>query len=131
MPGDEIPDEVKKFIHRTIESVDQLEVLLFLMSNPDREWSAEEVSAKIRLASESTAEKLRDLTAAHLLTARDRPPMLYRYAPSSRAIEGEVAENLNRAYREGRDAIIQLIYTRPLDNIRIFADSFRIKRKED
>ena len=123
-----ISEELKHFIQSTINSVDQLEVLLFLMSNPDREWSAEEVGARIRLSRESVAEKLEDLARASLLAVRSNPPLMYRYAPTSKALEAEVAQSLERAYREGRDSVIQLIYTRPLDNIRIFADAFRIKK---
>jgi hypothetical protein len=128
--AEQISPEVKRFIHSTINSVEQLEVLLFLMSNPERDWSADEVSERIRSTPESVASKLEDLYAARLLTVTRGPVPVYCYKPNSEALAQEVAESLDRAYKEGKDTIIQLIFSRPLSNIRVFADAFRI-RKDD
>lgn len=38
MAGDLIPDDVREFVIRHIESVAQLEALLLLRANPDRAW---------------------------------------------------------------------------------------------
>lgn len=131
MAGDRITPEVKRFIANTINSAEQLEVLIFMMSNADTEWSARSVSAETRLPEDSAAAKLADLCAAQLLTVHDEnDETLYRYSPHSTALADEVAESLERAYREGRDTLIQLIYSKPLQNIRIFADAFRIRRDE-
>jgi hypothetical protein len=123
----EISPEVRRFIHSTINSVEQLEVLLFMMSNPEREWSAVDVSDRTRMAEDSVAEKLEDLYQAQLLTVTRASVSLYRYEPNSPALAQEVAESLDRAYKEGKDTIIQLIFSRPLSNIKVFADAFRIK----
>lgn len=125
---EEITPELRQFIHSTINSIEQLEVLLFVMSNPNQGWSSAEVADRTRLTRESAAARLADLHEAQLLASDGE---LYRYAPSSSALAKEVAESLNRAYKERRDTIIQLIYSRPLDNIRIFADAFRIKKEGD
>jgi hypothetical protein len=130
LPGDEVSPEVKRFIHGTINSVEQLEVLLFLMSNPEREWSADEVGASIRATPESVAEKLRDLHAARLLAVSPGPPPCYRYAPDSTALEQAVAQSLDRAYRERKDTVIKLIFSRPMKNISVFANAFRIRRDD-
>lgn len=131
MAQEEISPEVRRFIHHTINSVEQLEVLLFLMSNPEREWTAQEVSERVRLTAESVASRLEDLYQARLLSrgAAQDPPC-FRYAPDSNALAQEVAESLDRAYKERKDTVIQLIFSRPLDNIRVFADAFRIKRRD-
>lgn len=120
--------EVVRFIERTINSVEQLEVLLFLMSNPGRQWTAQEISEKTRLPAASIASKLDQLVKAELV-AKEGDAV--RYAPSSSALEARVAQALDKAYQERRDTVIQLIYSRPLDHIRIFADAFRIKKEED
>ncbi len=126
--AEQISPEVKRFIHSTINSVEQLEVLLFLMSNEEREWSAEEIGERIRSTPESVAPKLEELCAARLVSVRREGRDCYRYAPHSDALAKEVAESLDKAYKEGKDTIIQLIFSRPMDNIRIFADAFRIRR---
>jgi hypothetical protein len=132
--GEDISPELKRFIQNTINSVEQLEVLLFLMSNAEKEWSVEEISLRTRLAPESVAARLEDLHAAQLLTRAQTDSSqpaahLYRYAPTTKALAQEVADSLDRAYKERRDTVIQLIFSKPLDNIRIFADAFRIRRK--
>jgi hypothetical protein len=128
LSGQEISAEVKRFIHRTINSVEQLEVLLFLMSNAEEEWTAQEASERIRLSAEQVALCMAELVEAQLLKvgAGGR----YRYAPKSSALEQEVADSLDRAYRERRSSVIELIYSRPLENIRVFSDAFRIRREE-
>ena len=127
---DQISPEVKRFIQNAINSVEQLEVLLFLVSNPEQAWSAEDVSARIRVAPETVAAKLAELHKAQLLAVTDEEAPRYRYAPATSALAQEVADRLNQAYKEGKDTIIQLIYSRPLDNIRYFADAFRIKKED-
>jgi len=130
MAGEAISPEVRKFIHGTINSVEQLEVLLFLMSNAESDWSPAEVSERVRSTPESVEPKLVDLLAARLVTVRDEGGPRYRYAPESGALAEEVAQSLDKAYRERKDTVIQLIFTRPMDNIRVFADAFRIRRKD-
>ena len=103
-----------------------------MMSNADKEWSADEVSSQTRLPVDSTATKLEDLADANLLLKQitdDR--VVFRYSPNSDALANEVAESLEQAYLERRDTLLQLIYSKPLENIRIFSDSFRIMRDED
>lgn len=107
-------------------------MLLFLMSNPDREWTVLELSTRIRLTPEAVFATLTELHAANLLAVKPSTPApLYRYSPRSSALALEVAESLNLAYKERRESVIQLIYTRPLDNIRVFADAFKLKNDED
>jgi predicted transcriptional regulator len=125
--SEEVSHEVRRFIRKTINSVEQLEVLLFLMSNADSEWNAKQISTKIRVSPESVSSKLLELSAAQLLSSQNGSEPTYRYSPSSSAIASEVAESLDQAYREGKDTVIELIYSRPLDNIRIFADAFRLR----
>jgi hypothetical protein len=134
VPGEDISPELKKFIHNTINSVEQLEILLFLMSNADRDWSAEQITEKTRIPVESVTTKLQDLHAAQLLTLQgfsETTPtaQLYRYAPTSEALAQEMADSLDRAYKERKDTVIQLIFSKPMENIRVFADAFRIRRK--
>lgn len=132
LSAEEIPAAVRQFIQSTIDSVDHLEVLLFLMSNPDRGWTVSELGERIRLTPEALVATLADLHVANLLAITAGPHLpLYRYAPESTALALEVAQSLHLAYKERRESVIQLIYTRPLDNIKVFADAFRLKKDED
>ena len=129
MPAHRIPLAVKRFIWSTINSIDQLEVLLFVMSNAERFWTAEEIRSRIRVNQENVAEKLRELAQSKLVVMEPNSDE-YRYAPESPALADEVARSLQQAYDEGKNSLFELIYTRPFDNIRVFSDAFRV-RKED
>jgi hypothetical protein len=126
----EISPQLRRFIQTTINSVEELEVLLFMMSNADQAWTPQEVSDRTRLPIGSVQSKLQELLKVRLVAAHGSDNSQFQYAPNSPAIAEEVAATLDLAYRERKDTVIQLIYSRPFDNIRIFADAFRIKEKE-
>ena len=129
--GKKIRPEVKQFIENTINSAEQLEVLIFVMSNADSEWTAQGVSDRTMLPVDSTEQKLSDLAGVSLLSVRNQnDAVYYQYSPTSSALEKEVAESLQQAYREGRDTLIRLIYSKPLQNIKFFADAFRLKEDD-
>jgi hypothetical protein len=128
--GEELSPKVIQFIQQTINSVEQLEVLLYLMSNPDQSWTAAEIGEKLRSTAESVGAKLRDLHQAHLLESKSEKEPRYRYAPRSTALAKEVAESLRKAYLERKDSVIELIYSRPLEHIRIFSDAFNLRKEE-
>jgi hypothetical protein len=61
-----------------------------------------------------------------LLTCADTTPPRYRYAPAT-AEQERVVEDLARCYNERRVSVITLIYSKPRDHIRSFANAFRIR----
>lgn len=130
MPDKHIPGKARGFIKETFESVEQLEILLLLISNPEREWSAAEVGDRVRTSVEAASAKLNALHVAQLVALRQGGVALYRYQPSSSALAQEVADCLAQAYRDGKDTLIHLIYTRPFENIRYFADVLRIGKRD-
>lgn len=125
----EIPTAVRDLIHQHIDSVEQLEVLLLLHDHGDRDWSAEDVSQELRTNQESTAARLADLTARGLV-AEGATRDVYRYAPRTHDINAAVA-GLAREYSVRRVSVITLIFAKPLDRIRSFADAFRLRRDSD
>lgn len=128
MAGGELSDAIRRFIHDNIHSVEQLEVLLLLADSAGQEWDAAQVSQKLYTQPESVARRLSDLHAQGLL-ATGSAPGLYRYVAPTPALD-EVVRGLALAYKERKDAVIGAIFSRPLDNLRTFADAFRIRRKD-
>lgn len=124
-----IPDEVRAFIAEHIDSVEQVEVLLLLRRSGDREWTADAVSDELRTNPGSAAERLADLTARRLIApaggAPERPG--YRYAPGTPALD-QAVRGLDQAYAERRVSVINLIFSKPIDKIRTFADAFRLRK---
>ncbi|MFO7178436.1 MAG: hypothetical protein DIU78_007040 [Pseudomonadota bacterium] len=130
MTQSELPREVQELIAQHITSVEQLEVLLLLREHADREWSASAVSEEIRTSERSAAARLADLRTRGFLTSReDAGVTLYRFDPLTDTLRRAVA-SLSQVYRERRYTIIDLIFSKPIDRLRVYADAFRI-RKDD
>ncbi len=130
MTDSALPPQVQRFITAHIDSLEKLEVLLLLRARVDRVWSAEAVSRELRITESSASKRLRDLAHAGLVAEDGATPRGYRYSPASAQDEQDIAQ-LAEAYAERRVSVISFIFSRPLENVRGFADAFRLKRDKD
>jgi hypothetical protein len=129
-PSAAVPDDVKAFLARYVDSVEQLEILLLLHQHPDMEWTPEATATRLYGNPESAARRLARLRDDRLLTRRSHPAASYRYDPASAELAGAVAR-LAETYRERRVAVITLLASRPMDNVRAFSEAFRLGRREE
>ena len=118
--------EVKRFILDHIDTVEELEVLLHLRASPDRAFTADDVSRDLRTDPRSAAARLQDLVADGLVAAE--ADGTWRYGPRTADLD-RIAGALAEAYTTRRVAVIELIATRPSENVRSFAEAFRIHRR--
>ncbi len=125
-----LPDEVRRLIVDHIESVEQLEILLLLYQQQGRTWTADEVARELRVAASSAGERLEELQRDAILSRVDGEPGRYRYVPASSKLD-EAVGGLATAYSERRVTVINLIFSKPVDKIRTFADAFRLRRDDD
>jgi hypothetical protein len=125
--SDEIPADVRQFIIDHLNSVAQLEVLLLLRSDAQRDWSGEDVARALYTAADVTAGQLADLHARGLLAAAEPPEARYRYGPRTSEL-GDLVARLADVYRERRVSVITLIYSKPVDKVRTFADAFKLRK---
>ena len=124
-----IPERVTRLIAEHIHSIEQLEVLLLARQGADRDWSAEEVARELTTLPDSAATRLEDLAARGFLMVEDDSERRYRYDPHDAERERAVGE-LADVYARRRVTITSMIFSKPSETIRTFADAFRI-RKED
>lgn len=128
---DAIPANVHQLISEHIRSIAQLELLVMLRREPDKQWTVEEVAKTLYTAVSMTEPLLESLRAGGFLIASTSPHLQYRYAPKTPELEQAVAD-LDRLYQERRVTIINLIYSAPTEKLRNFADAFRLRKpKED
>jgi hypothetical protein len=126
MAGGGIPDRVVRLVGEHIHSVEQLEVLLLLRRAPEREWTASDVAVELATVPQSAADRLEDLAhRGFLAKAAER----YRYDGSDHGRDAAVGE-LEDAYARRRVTVIGLIFAKPSESIRTFADAFRIRKEE-
>lgn len=125
MSSGEITPDIERFIYDNINSIEQLEILLLLASTPHQEWSAAEAAQKLYRQPDSVARCLEDLLKPGIFSVRQESPPLYRYAANPR--QDTLVQGLDKAYQIRKDAVIQLIFTRPSDSLRAFSNAFRIR----
>ena len=123
-----LPEDVHRFLHQNIDSVEQLEVLLLLWRTPERGWTSDDVATAVYSHPSSVVRRLAMLLGQGLL--REREPGCYQYAPRTADLHDTVTR-LDHVYRERRVAVITLIASKPIENVRAFSDAFRIRRKKE
>jgi hypothetical protein len=122
-----LSSRLKRFIADHIDSVMQLELLLLLRERSDQAWSAEGLAQECRVESIWVDGHLRSMVSAGLAMSFDTTPPTYRYAPKTPELTDTVDE-LARAYADRRVTVIGLIFAKPTDKIRSFADAFRLRK---
>lgn len=103
----------------------QLELLLLLHANPGRAWSAADVAQELRIDPAWAGGQLGELVAHALIAPAAEDPRAFRYVSTS--LDATVAQ-LARDYAERRVTIITLIFSKPVDKLRSFADAFRLRK---
>jgi DNA-binding IclR family transcriptional regulator len=123
-----LPQDVHQFLYRNIDSVEQLEVLILLLHHPERGWSPDEVARELYSHPASIARRLAMLLGQDLL--REVEPGCYQYAPRTGELHATVLR-VSEMYRERRVAVVTLIASKPIENVRAFSDAFRIRRNKE
>lgn len=127
----ELPDEVRQFIVRSISSVTQLETLLLLRDNREREWTVDEISRTLCATARGMTDQLNALVAEGLVCTTNSPESQYRYRPTAGERLDALVAQLAELYQQRRVAVISLIYSEPLNKARSFADAFRIRKDKE
>jgi hypothetical protein len=122
MVDDVIPDDIRDFILRHIDSVAQLEALLLLRANSDESWDVARTAARLYTGEEEIKKVLTQLCADGLLSCRDD---IYRYECSP---EMQIAvDHLADVYRRQLIPVTNVIHTKPR-RIREFANAFKFRK---
>lgn len=123
---DDIPNDVQQFIFDFIDSVEQLEVLIFLRTHPQASWTAQQISDEFRSNPASIERRLALLHAACLIEQEKGMLDRFRYHPSPRGTDVTV-EKLTSEYKTRRQSLLQLIFS-PLKKGRTFANAFVVRK---
>jgi hypothetical protein len=124
-----IPREVRQFLERSIEGVEQLEILLLLSHYPERSWDAAAVADQLRLTPRIAAAHLEALGRRALLDVRIGDAVRYRFSPLSEQ-QAALVRQLAALYRDARGPILAFVAERRRRALEDFADAFRIGEDE-
>ncbi|MEO2090791.1 MAG: hypothetical protein ABGY75_15000 [Gemmataceae bacterium] len=121
-----IPEDVRQFLDRSIESIDQLEVLRVLGDDREAEWTAGQLGEVVQADPAAVSGHVAALHARGLLAAEKKgTDWVCRYGPRA-DLEPQVVRLL-QCYRERPVSMIKLVYARANDPLRSFADAFRLR----
>ena len=124
-----IPDDVKRFIADHIESAEQLDALVLLHTQREREWTAEAVSQAIYTVPQSAERTLRRLEEQGFAATVGGTPEApaFRYAPADADTDRRVGQ-LAAAYRTNRVEVVKHLFASRVDPVKSFADAFRLRK---
>jgi hypothetical protein len=125
MTGDSLPDVVRTFILKYVDSVAELEGLLLVRSSGAEAWQVSPLAARLYI---SEAEAGTVLHALHRRGLMSRDGSVYRYAPAE-SLRAEV-DALAEAYPRFLIPITNLIHSKPRASLRDFADAFRLREEK-
>jgi hypothetical protein len=123
MADEIIPDDLRDFILRYIDSIGQLEALLLLRTHAHEDWDVRRTAARLYASEAEGAEFLARLCADGLLSCNDG---LYRYACQTPDLQNMV-DRLAAAYSQHLIPVTTMIHAKPR-RIREFADAFKFRK---
>src|SRR5688572_28420767 len=135
MPEHGIPENVRLLLATSIETYDQLAMLLLLLEGPERDFTAEGVAELLSVSPSAAKSSLEHLAAAELLVVSQEPNATrYRYGPRRPELD-KAARGLAQAYQNRRIEVMQLMSANAIERvrsgaIRLFADAFLLGRSK-
>lgn len=127
--GDELePSEgLRRFLFTSIDSAEQLEILLRLFKNPAEAHTVENLSRELRSSVGSAELRIRALLKLKLVRALAGPPRAYQYAGDEE--QSVVLSELADRYQRQRHRILELVFS-PLKKARHIVSSFDFQKDE-
>lgn len=122
-----ISPELHTFLQQRLASVEQIDVVLLLMDEPERSWTTAEVAKALRAAPEAIGMRLFLLAASALIISEAAAVPRFRYASKDRE-QDRLLRELARAYREDSRAVADVVESGVRDPLRSFADAVKLTK---
>lgn len=103
--------------------------MLLLHKDPQRSWTAVEISEELRTPPQSVEKRLRSLIKSQLVIQSALPDH-YQFSPKQYH-DHLLVDELAKTYHERKYTVIELIFSKPIDIIQTFADAFKFKKDKD
>jgi hypothetical protein len=110
----------REFVRRNVASVEQVDVLLLLQSDPSRSWTIADLSSALSSSHPSITRRLAILCGRGLVKRDDRGHFQYVSDVAHDSLVGE----LRREYALRPTSVIGLIYSKRTSALESFSDAF-------
>ena len=121
-------EQLDRFIATEINSLEQLEILLFLSGNPHKWWTIQDVYNVVKSSIQSVGDRLNEMVERGFLKKESDTDTRYQFAPADENIWNLTSE-LRNAYKEKSVKVVQAIYSKPPDAVKEFAKAFRLRKE--
>ena len=125
MTGEPLPDPVRAFVLKYVDSIAELEALLLVRSTGAQPWEARQLAGRLYI---NEAEAGAVLRALHRRALMSRDGSVYRYDPAD-ALRVEV-DAVAEAYPRFLIPITNLVHGKPRPSLRDFADAFKLREEK-
>jgi hypothetical protein len=122
MADDPVPDDVRDYILKHIDSIAQLEALLLLRAHPTEPWDLLKIARRLYVSEPEVSDALSRLIGGGVVSFEDGT-FVYRPAPEVR----ELIERVAVTYTRHLIPVTNLIHSQP-SRIHQFADAFKFRR---
>jgi hypothetical protein len=122
-----VSETLRTFLQQRLASLDQIDVVLLLMRDPSRSWTAPEVATELKTAPQAAAMRLFLLASGGLIAFEPTSVPRYRYVGGDEELE-QCLRELAEIYPADRKAIVDVVEPGAQDPIRSFADAFKLKK---
>jgi predicted ArsR family transcriptional regulator len=123
-------EEVYRFILNQIDSVPQMEALLLLWENRSKQWSENEIAARLYVGVDAVRNIMQELLRRRLVAASTESPKRFWY--ETRPGDGDsLIEAVAATYRRDLVRVSTFIHTKASSAVRDFADAFKFKKDRD
>jgi hypothetical protein len=123
MPDEQVPEDVREFILRYINSIAQLEALLLLWRDPNVTWDLASMAKRLYISERETAEVLAQLSTDGLLSVNEGTYRFNSPSPEQKQLVARLAE----VYSKQLIPVTNVIHAKPR-RIREFADAFKLRK---
>jgi DNA-binding transcriptional ArsR family regulator len=127
----EIPQRLQQFIANYVFSLSELEILLYLRDKAPEKCTIEMVGKALLMHRPAVEPRLEALRVSGLVSVIEKQGQrFYIYSPAPEL--ALMIDDLAKWYKSHPHTITTLIFSKPIDKIiRGFADSFRLRKKEE
>jgi hypothetical protein len=122
-----IPEDVRRFLLKRIESIAHLEALLLLRDNAGTAWTVEAAAARLYLEPQEVLILLSRLRDAGFIIMTEGSVPEYRYRPSSAELS-TIVDRVAQEYAKHLVPITKLIHDKSRLRVQEFADAFKLRK---
>lgn len=118
-----VPDAIREFIIKRIDSIAQIEALLLIRSSSQMEWSAAQIAARLYISEAEAADALDRLCAVDVLLCSDGKYRIDGIPPQHAAL----IDQLLAVYTHHLIPVTDIVHSKSR-RIGSFADAFRFRK---